>query len=135
MKANLMNGTIEMTRNEAKAAGKIKSDKFNELKQYQTEYPTFIIRIVETRKKKSEFSGLTYKYMETYIQKSDKSNKDDLMQEFYDLTGASNKGKKKCEKAEVASYLDVKDWFLKKFPEINEYKTVQSQKIKDILAA
>ena len=41
MKANLMNGTIEMTKEEAKSAGKLNSDKFMELKEardYLIEY-------------------------------------------------------------------------------------------------
>ena len=43
MNANLIKKTIEMTANEAKAAGKIGSEKFMELRQYQEVYPTFTI--------------------------------------------------------------------------------------------
>ena len=35
MKANLMNRTIEMSKSEAKAAGRIGTEKFNELREYQ----------------------------------------------------------------------------------------------------
>ena len=45
MNANLMKKTIEMTKAEAKAAGKIGSEEFKELRQYMEMYPTFTIDI------------------------------------------------------------------------------------------
>jgi hypothetical protein len=133
MKANLMNRTIEMTKSEAKAAGRINSEKFNELKNYQNAYPTFTIAIIETPKKKTQYRGLDYKFMENYIKKSDREDKDEIMNKFDTLRGKANDDRAECEKAEVASYIDVKKWFLKTFPEIKEFKEAQSKKIAEIL--
>ena len=70
MNANLIKKTIEMTKAEAKAAGKIGSDKFNELREYMALYPNFTIDIKAPVKRKIEFRGLTYEYMKSYIQKT-----------------------------------------------------------------
>ena len=45
MNANLMKKTIEMSKTEAKAAGKIGSEEFKELRQYMEMYPTFTIDV------------------------------------------------------------------------------------------
>lgn len=54
MKANLITKTIEMSKNEAKAAGRIGTEKFNELREYQRAYPNYTICIIEAPKKKSQ---------------------------------------------------------------------------------
>ena len=133
MKANLMNRTIEMNKSEAKAAGIINSDKFKELREYQAAYPDYTICIIEAPKKKSQYKGLDYKYMENYIKKSNREDKDEIMNKFDTLRGKANDDRAECEKAEVASYIDVKKWFLKTFPEIKEFKEAQSKKIAEIL--
>lgn len=133
MKANLITKTIEMSKNEAKAAGRIGTEKFNELKEYQRAYPNYTICIIEAPKKKSQYSGLNYNFMETYIQNCNRENKAEIMEEFRTLRGFGNGNRSKCEKAKVASYLEVKAWFLKKFPEIEEFKETQNKKIADIL--
>ena len=133
MKANLMNRTIEMTKNEAKAAGKITSDKFKELREYQEAYPTFTIAIVATPKRKSQYKGLNYKYMEKYINNCNRENKDEIMKEFNELRGLDNVNRDEFEKVKVTSYLKVQTWFLGKFPEIKEFKENQSKRIDEIL--
>ena len=133
MKANLITKSIEMSKNEAKAAGRIGTEKFNELKEYQRAYPNYTICIIEAPKRKSEYSGLNYKFMETYIQNCKRADKAEIMDEFNTLRGFDNGDRSKCERAAVASYLEVKAWFLKKFPEIAEFKETQSKKIAEIL--
>jgi len=135
MKANLKNRTIEMTKNEAKAAGRINSEKYIELRDYQNAYPTFTISIVEKRSKKSQYTGLDYKFMGNYISNSSRDDKDEIMNEFNVLRGVSNIEGDESEKLEKASYLEVREWFLAKFPEIKKYKDEQKKKIKKILAA
>ena len=83
MKANLMYSKIEMSKNEAVAAGKLNSEKFNELKALREMYPTFQIVIVKATKKGDHFKGLTCKYMEKYI----KNHKAELLSEFFTLCG------------------------------------------------
>ena len=52
MNANLYTKKIEMTKSEAKAAGKIGSEKFEELRQYMTMYPGYEIQIKAAVKRK-----------------------------------------------------------------------------------
>ena len=135
MNANLMTKKIEMSKKEAKAAGKIGTPEFEELKSYMKEYPNFEILIKAPAKRKVEFRGLTYEYMVTYIKKHD--NEDgEIMAEFNDLIALDKKNKVAgAEHLEAASYIEVKKWFLAKFPEIKNYKEEHQKKIEKILAA
>lgn len=135
MNANLKNRTIEMTKNEAKAAGRINSEKFIELRDYQTAYPEFTISIVEKRSKKSQYCGLDYKYMEKYIKNCNRDDKEKLLNDFNALRGKGDVEHDESENIVKASYLEVREWFLEKFPEIKEYKDAQKKKIQSILAA
>lgn len=68
MNANLITKKIEMSKSEAKEAGKLNSEKFHELRQYMEMYPGYEIQIKAPAKHKVELRGLTYEYMRTYIQ-------------------------------------------------------------------
>lgn len=134
MNANLMKKTIEMTKAEAKAAGKIGSEKFNELREYMNIYPTFTIDIKAPAKRKVEFRGLDYNYMRGYILKHDDED-GKIMAEFNALIALDKKNKVEgAEHLEAAGYLDVKKWFLAKFPEIRQYKEQHAEKVQKILA-
>jgi len=135
MNANLETKKIEMTKNEAKEAGKLNTDKFHELRQYMAMYPTFEIQIKAPSKRKVEFRGLTYEYMKSYIQKHDDEN-GTIMAEFRELIAQDKKDKVEgAEHLEAAGYLDVKKWFLAKFPEIKDYKEQHAEKVQKILTA
>ena len=135
MNANLFTKKIEMSKNEAKAAGKINSDEFNALRQLMEMYPGYEIQIKTPAKRKSEFSKLDYKYMKEYIKKHDDGN-GTIMAEFNELIALDKKNKVAgAEHLEAASYIDVKKWFLAKFPEIKNYKEEHQKKIEKILAA
>lgn len=118
MFANYEKQIIEMTKAEAKEAGKFNTEKYNELKQLRTDNPTFRIVTVNTRKKKSTFKGLDYNYMERYIKAHDDEKKT-IMAEF-DLMRGFVDGKRN-EFVDCATYGEIKTWFLLKFPEIEEY--------------
>jgi hypothetical protein len=130
-----MTKKIEMSKKEAKAAGKIGTPEFEELKNYMKEYPNFEIQIKAPAKRKVEFRGLDYNYMRTYIQKHDDED-GKIMAEFRELIAQDKKDKVEgAEHLEAAGYLDVKKWFLAKFPEIKEYKEQHAEKVQKILAA
>ena len=135
MNANLMTKKIEMSQKEAKSAGKIGTPEFEELKNYMEMYPGFEVQIKAPAKRKVEFRGLTYKYMKNYIKKHD--DKDGtIMAEFCELIAQDKKDKVEgAEHLEATGYLDVKKWFLAKFPEIKEYKEQHAEKAQKILAA
>ena len=132
MTANLMKKTIEMSTNEAKKAGEVGADEFKELRAYQEIDPTFTIDIKAPAKRKNEFKGLDYRFMKSYIKDHDDEN-GTKMTLFLTLIGQDENGK--IEDAEVAGYLDVKDWFLKQFPEIQKSKENRRNQIKQILAS
>lgn len=135
MNANLMCKRIEMSKNEAKAAGKLDTPEFNLLKQYRREYPGFEIYIKPATRRKTEFKGLDYKYMRNYIQKCKREDKAAIMEKFNTLIAQDRKdGKENTEHLEAASYLDVKNWFLATFPEIEKYRDEHKQKVQTILA-
>ena len=135
MNANLMTKKVELTKKEAKAAGKIGTAEFDELKNYLAMYPGFEVQIKAPAKRKVEFRGLDYNYMRTYIQKHDDED-GKIMAEFRELIAQDKKDKVEgAEHLEAAGYLDVKKWFLAKFPEIKEYKEQHAEKVQKILAA
>ena len=135
MNANNFSRKIEMTKAEAKAAGKIDSEKYNELRDYLDAYPGFEIQIKAPAKRKVEFRGLDYKFMKEYIQKHDNAD-GTIMAEFRTLTAQDKKEKiEGSENLEAAGYLDVKKWFLAKFPEIKKFKEDHAKKVQEILDA
>lgn len=135
MNANLMTKKIEMSKNEVKAAGKIGTPEFEELRQYMEMYPGYEVQIKAPAKRKVEFRGLTYEYMKNYILKHDDED-GEIMAEFRALTAQDKKDKiEGSEHLEAAGYLDVKKWFLAKFPEIKKYKETHDKKVQEILNA
>lgn len=135
MNANLMTKKIEMSKNEAKAAGKIGTPEFEELRQYMAMYPGYEVQIKAPAKRKVEFRGLTYEYMKNYIKKHDDEN-GTIMAEFCELVAQDKKDKVEgAEHLEATGYLDVKKWFLAKFSEIRQYKEDHAKKVQEILNA
>lgn len=131
MNANIMTCKIEMTKTEAIAAGRLNSDKFNELKTLREMFPAFQIEIVKiVTKKVDHFKGLTYEYMENYIQ----THNSDTLGDFYKLCGKDENGVK-AELAATASYGEVRMWFLTEFPEIEQMSADVNEIIKNARAS
>ena len=134
MNANIFSRKIEMSKAEAKAAGKIGSEKFEELRQYMNEFPGFEIQIKAPAKRKVELKGLDYKYMRNYIQKCERDDKGEIMEKFNTLIAQDKKdGKEGAEHLEAAGYLDVREWFLSTFPEIKQTRDDHKKKVQEIL--
>ena len=137
MRANIENRTIEMTKAEAKAAGKITSEKYKELKAYKEAYPGFEVVIVAASRKKSAYSGLTYEYMEAYIEKHDDENKT-IMVEFNKLRAIVSDEEKEdlgsmSGTLKAASYGAVREWFLNTFEEIKKFHDDHDKEVEKIL--
>ena len=116
MNANLFSRKIEMTKTEAKAAGKPNTTEYNTLLELMKNFPGFQIEIVKSAAKKVDrFKGLDINYMENYI----KSHKPELLETFYELRGLDADGKR-VELAAAATYGEIKMWFLTQFPEIEK---------------
>lgn len=134
MNANLFARKIEMTKTEAKEAGKLNSDAFNTLRQLMEMYPGYEIQIKAPAKRKNEFGKLDYKYMRAYILKHD-DEKHSKMETFKTLIAQDKKdGREGSEHLEAAGYLDVRVWFLSTFPEIKQNREDHKAKVQAILA-
>ena len=127
MNANLITKKIEMTKTESKAAGKPYTTEYNTLLELQKNFPGYQIEIVKTSANKAaRFKGLDYDYMKNYIE----SHNPELLGTFYELRGLDKDGKK-VGMAAVASYGEIKMWFLTQFPEIEK----MSENINEIIEA
>lgn len=134
MNANLFARKIEMTKTEAKEAGKLNSDAFNTLRQLMEMYPDYEIQIKAPAKRKNEFGKLDYKYMRAYILKHD-DEQHTKMETFKTLIAQDKKdGKEDCEHLEAAGYLDVRVWFISTFPEIKQTRDNHKAKVQAILS-
>lgn len=135
MKACIEKKTIEMSKSEAKAAGKINSEKYRELQEYRAAYPGFEIAIIATTKRKNAFDKISYDFMRAYIKAHD-SDDGKIMSKFYELTAQDKKEKKEnSEFLVAASYFEVKKWFLAQYPEIKQTKVEHQKRINEILAS
>ena len=116
MNANFATKRIEMTKTEAKAAGKIGTKDYTNLLELMRNFPDYQIEIVKTAAKRVDhYKGLNYDYMENYIKNHDESK----LVTFYELRGLDKEGKK-TEMAATATYGEIKMWFLTQFPEIEK---------------
>ena len=116
MNANHITKKIEMTKTEAKTAGKPNTDAYNMLLELMKNFPGYEIEIVKPASKKTDrFKGLDYNYMMDYI----KSHNKELLKDFCTLRGLDENGKK-VGMAAAASYGEIKMWFLEQFPEVDK---------------
>ena len=120
MNINMKKNAIELTKKEAAAAAKFGTTEYKQLQEARRDNPGFKV-VTITRKstaKKESYKGLTYSYMETYIQKHDDEKKS-IMAEYMMLRGLSEEAEEAL--AESFTYQEMKEWFLKKFPAIAEF--------------
>lgn len=111
--------TLEITKTFAKAASRYGSEAYMELRSARNDFPDFKVVIRRmTTKKQTCFKGLTYAYMEKYIEAHDDENRT-AMKKFLDLRGQSDEAKDAL--AESCSYKEIKDWFLAQYKEINQF--------------
>ena len=124
MKINYTSMTIEMTKAESKAAGKVGTEAFKEMLTLMQQFPNYKIQVIAraTTKKSCDYKGLTYDYMKKYINAHD-DKQNTIMTEFEMLRGESNEAKDVL--ADSCSYQEIKEWFLNKFPEIEKFHTMR----------
>ena len=125
---NTKKNTIELTKTFATAAAKFGTEEYKQLQEVRRDYPTYRVITVSRTAPKPQFKGLTYNYMEKYIEAHD-DEKQSIMNDYLDLRAMSDAAKDAM--AEAASYQDVKDWFLNTYPAIKEFH----EKRNKILAA
>lgn len=117
---NEKKNAIELTKKEAAAAAKFGTREYKALQEARKDYPGFKV-VTITRKstaKKESYKGLTYGYMEVYIQKHD-DEEQSIMAEYKMLRGLSTEAEEAL--AESFTYQEMKDWFLGKYPAIKKF--------------
>lgn len=128
MFANLFERKIQMTKAEAKKAGTPGTDEYEALLELMRNFPTFPIEIAKSVKKAPKIR-LTNDFMKQYIEnKGDEEN----LKTFYELRGLDENGEKKAEKlVGVASFVEVKVWFLAEYPEVEKFDEKVNKIIED----
>ena len=118
---NDKNRSIEISRKFANEARKFGTEEYRMLQEARAAYPKFKVVTKATAKRADSFKGLNRDYMEKFIKthekKDEKGNVIDNLTTFYALTGREADGSKK-EFSEVATYGELKKWFLEKYPEV-----------------
>ena len=111
---------IEMTKKFAAAARKFGTQQYRDLQEARRDYPNFkVVTITRNTAGKQDFyKGLTYEFMESYIQKHD-DEEQSIMAEYMMLRGKSEDAK--AHLVEPYSYGKMKKWFLKTFPAIADF--------------
>ena len=106
-----------MTKKFAKAASHFGSDEYLNLQAARKDYPNYKVVIISRKSniKTDSYKGLTYEYMENYITAHDDDQKS-IMAEYEMLRGLSKEAKELL--AEPCSYIEMKSWFLNKYPAI-----------------
>lgn len=126
---NTKNYTIEMDKKFATAAANVFSAEYEKLQEVRRDYPNYKVVTVAHKEKTSGTSGLTFEFMELYIEKHDDKDKS-LMAEFKALRATDEDGKALGMKSK--SYLTIRAWFLNAFPEVENAAAKREQLLKDI---
>ena len=112
--------TLEITKKFDKLASRYGTDEYTELQNALTENPGYkvVVRSTTSSKKRETYKGLTFDYMEKYIETHD--DKDgSIMAEFKMMRGETEEAQEAL--ADSMSYHDIKEWFLETYPAIADF--------------
>lgn len=126
---NTKNYTIEMDKKFATAASNVFSAEYEKLQEVRRDYPNYKVVTIVRKEKTSGTSGLTFEFMELYIEQHDDEEKSH-MAEFKALRATDEDGKALGMKSK--SYLTIRAWFLNAFPEVENAAAKREQLLKDI---
>lgn len=115
---NHFNKTIELTKADAKNAGKYGSEEYSLLTQIMKDFPSYSM-VIKSATKRDNYKGLTLEYMEKFIKEHDDEN-GTVMADFNTLRGRNEKGEE-IEGVAVASYGEIKKWFLGKYEKVSDF--------------
>ena len=109
---------LVMDRTFAKYAANVRNEEYAILQQARQDYPTYAVvtRRIKRNPNRETYAGLTYQYMENYILSHEGADTVDVvMAEYRELRLISE-----CH-CKARRYPAIKSWFLKKYPEIEEF--------------
>ena len=99
--------TIEVSKTFADKASHFGSEEYHTLRTAMHDLPDFEVVIKVTAKpRRTYMKGMTYEFMESFIARNDEDGS--IMRDFEILR-------------QGCSYFDVKNWFLMRFPEFNNF--------------
>jgi hypothetical protein len=105
---------IVMTKKFEKASRRVGSEEYDLLQKARADYPKYRVATRTTKANPNIKNLLNYQFMETYIQKHDESKLED-----YELQRSEIEG------VEKSSFTDIKDWFLRNFPEVLSFDNLR----------
>ena len=126
---NNKNRTIELTKTFATAASKFNSPEYLELKAARLDNPSYRVVTIAKKTARPKFKGLTYEYMEKYISKHD-DEAESIMGEYKALRAQTEEAEEAL--AVSASYIEIKDWFFKKYPAVAQFHKTRAQILADV---
>ena len=114
--------SLVLTKSFAAKAAVFGSDEYRMLQEARRDYPGYKVTVgkSKTKEAKNVYAGLDYDYMEKYIEAHDNDEKS-IMAEYMMLRGKSDEAKEL--QAGSASFLEIRSWFLKTFPDIEAFYT------------
>ena len=118
LRVNHANRVLVMDRTFAKNANNVRFEEYALLQRARQDYPTYAVvtRRIKRNPNRETYAGLTYHYMENYIlTHEDMDTVDKVMAEYKELRLISE-----CHR-KARRYPAIKSWFLKKYPEIEEF--------------
>ena len=117
------NGRIVMDSKFAKEATKYGTQEYMMLQDARKSYPNFLVvrKTIKKNSKKEAFKGLTYAYMEEYMNTHDVSEK--IRQEYEE--------KRFLAKCHSIRYPRIKKWFLDTFPDV-KYLGLENKEVANV---
>lgn len=130
-------GVLLMDRTFAKNASYVGSREYNMLQEARKAYPEYEVRTKKIKRNSAKecYKGLTYEYMEDYIQTHEPAaTVDAVLDEFEEMRLISS-----CH-SKAFRYPVIKKWFLNKYPEVklsgtNKQSLVAIEKATEDVAA
>ena len=120
MKILFAKETIELTAKEAREAEIYGSEMYRALIDAKCQFPDFAVTVKAKAAKAVNFKGMTREFMKSHIEKHDADGS--IMAEFNKLCGLDGNGNKKAFAA-VASYGELRMWFLSQYPELADMQS------------
>ncbi|MBR5640651.1 MAG: hypothetical protein IKW92_00785 [Firmicutes bacterium] len=114
---NEKNNTIVITKKFEKAAKRFGSEEYKALKEARADFPAYKV-VTSKRTKTNGNKGLTYDFMENYIDAHDKDGF--VKAEFETLLAKSEEAEELG--ATTATYNEIKEWFFNTYPAFAEFQ-------------
>ena len=111
IKIDRSTGKIIVNKDYLRRADSFGTAEYFNLEEVRKAYPTFTVeaRSIAKKEDKENYRGLTYEYMEAYIEKF----KPELKEEYETMCFRAN-----CH---TIRYANIKKWFLSACPEVNSF--------------